>query len=54
MLDVVGKYAMKLRFRFNSKMSKTMIVGGKGSGGKWKIEGENGECGSIQVSWSVV
>ena len=28
MLDVVGKYAMKWRFRFISKKSKTMMVGG--------------------------
>ena len=43
-LDVVGKYAMKWRFRFNSKKSKTRNVGGECSGG------ENGECGSVQVS----
>ena len=37
MLDVVGMYAMKWRFMFNSKKSKIMMVGGKGSGGEWKI-----------------
>ena len=37
MMDVVEKYAMKWRFRFNSKKSKTMLVGGKGSGGEWRI-----------------
>ena len=37
MLDVVGKYAMKQNFSFNSKKSKTMVVSGKGSGGKTKI-----------------
>ena len=35
MLDVVWVYVMKWRFRFNSKKSKTMMVGGKGSGGEW-------------------
>ena len=40
MLDVVGNYAMKWRFKFNSKKSKTMMVGGKSSGGKWKINEE--------------
>ena len=32
--DGEEKYAMKWRFRFNSKKSKTMMVGGKGSGGE--------------------
>ncbi len=32
MLDVVGKYTMKWRFGFNNKKSKTIIVGGNGSG----------------------
>ena len=40
MLDVAGKYVMKWRFRFNSKKSKTMLVGGKSSGGEWKINEE--------------
>ena len=43
MLDVVGNYAMKWRFRFNSKKSKTMMVGGKGSGREWKINEERME-----------
>ena len=43
MLDVVTKYAMKWRFRFNSKKSKTMMVGRKGSGGEWKINEERME-----------
>ena len=43
MLDVEGKNAMKWRFRFNSKKSKTMMVGGKGSGGEWKINEERME-----------
>ena len=34
MLAVVGKYAMKWRFRFNTKKSKTMMVGGIGSRGE--------------------
>ena len=34
MLDVVWKYTMKWRFRFNNKRSKTMMVGGKCSGGE--------------------
>ena len=38
MLDMVGKYTMKWRFRFNSKKTKAIIVGGKGSGGEWKME----------------
>ena len=37
---VVEKYAMKWRFRFNSKKSNTMMVGGKDSGGEWKINEE--------------
>ena len=37
MLDVVGNMQlMKWRFRFNSKKSKTMMVGG----GEWKINEE--------------
>ena len=43
MLDMVGKYMMKWRFRFNSKKSKTMTVGEKGSGGEWKINKERME-----------
>ena len=43
MVDVEGKYAMKWRFRFNSKKSATMMVGGKGSGGGWKINEERME-----------
>ena len=43
MVDVEGKYAMKWRFRFNSKKSETMMVGGKGSGGEWKINEERME-----------
>ena len=43
MLDVVGKYTMKWRFRFNSKKSMTMMVGGKGSGGELKINEERME-----------
>ena len=31
MLDVGGKYAMKWRFRFNSKKSKAMVVDVKGN-----------------------
>ena len=34
---------MKWRFRFNSKKSKTMMVGGKYSGGEWKINEERME-----------
>ena len=30
----MGKYAMKWRFRFNSKRSKTMMVGGNGGSGR--------------------
>ena len=37
MLDVAGKCVMKWRFRFNSKKSKTMMVGGNDSRGDWKI-----------------
>ena len=40
MLDEVGKYAMKWRFWFNSKKNKTMMMGGKGSGGERKINEE--------------
>ena len=43
MFGEVEKYAMKSRFRFNSKKSKTMMVGGKGSGGEWKINQERME-----------
>ncbi len=43
MLDVVGKYAMKWQFKFNSKKRKTMMMGGKGSGGEWKIDEERME-----------
>ena len=39
MLDVAWKYLMK----FNSKKSMTMMVGGKGSGGEWKINEEKME-----------
>ena len=39
-LDVLGMYVMKWRFRFNSKKSKTMMVGGNGSDGEWKINEE--------------
>ena len=42
-MDVVEKYIMKWRFRFNSKKSRTMMVGGKGSGGEWKINEERME-----------
>ena len=56
MLDVVGKY-VKWRFRFNSKKSKTVMVGGKCSGGKrrlmrreWKMWKYSSilECGRIE------
>ena len=40
MLNVVEMYAMKWRFKFNSKKRKTMMVGGKCSGGEWKINVE--------------
>ena len=39
-LDVAGKYTMKWKFRFNSKKSKTIMVGGKGSGREGKINEE--------------
>ena len=29
---------MKWKFRFNSKKSRTMMVGRKGGGGEWKNE----------------
>ena len=47
---------IKWRFRFNSKKSKTMM-GGKGNGREWKINGERWrmwkyssilECGLIE------
>ena len=47
MLDVVGKYAMKWRFSFKSKKSKTMMVDGKGSGVEWKIYEERMEIVEI-------
>ena len=37
-LDVVGMYAMKWRFRFHNKKSMTLMVGGNGSGGEWEIK----------------
>ena len=37
-LDVVGQYAMKWSFRFNSKKSKTMMVGGKYVGNEEGVE----------------
>ena len=37
MLDMVGENVMKWRFRFINKKSKTMMVGGSGSGGERKI-----------------
>lgn len=53
MLDVVGKYAIKWRFRLDSENSKP-VVGGKCGGGEWKINEENEECGSFLVSLGVV
>ena len=47
MLDVVGKCLIKWRFRFNSKMSKTIMEGEKGSGGEWKINEER--MGNVEV-----
>ena len=38
-----GKDAMKWRFRSSSKKSKSMMMGGKGSGGQWKIDEERME-----------
>ena len=32
MLDVMGEYAMKWRFRFNNEKRKTMLLDGKHSG----------------------
>ena len=54
MLDVVGKYAMKWRLKFNSKKSKIKMVGGNGSGGEWKINEERMENVEVLKSWSVV
>ena len=52
MLDVVGKYVMKWRFRINSRKITTKMVGGKCRGGKSELTRR--ERGSIHVSWSVV
>ena len=43
MLNVLGDYAMKWGFRFNSMESKTMTMGRKCSGGVWKINEERME-----------
>ena len=43
MMDMVENYTMKWSFRLNSKKNKTMMVGGKGSGGEWKINEERME-----------
>ena len=40
MLDVMEKYVMKWEFRFNSKKTKTMMVGRKCSGGELNINEE--------------
>ena len=43
MMDMVENYTMKWSFRLNGKKNKTMMVGGKGSGGEWKINAERME-----------
>ena len=39
MLDMVGSYAQRWKFRFNARKSKTMVVGTSG-GESWSISGE--------------
>ena len=39
MLDIVGRYRQRWKFRFNARKSKTMAVGTSG-GESWSISGE--------------